>query len=301
MKCPSCGAEASGKFCSSCGSPLEVGQCPSCGATVPAGAKFCTSCGEALPERRGKSGAGVGKAGAPGGPEGGKADIRKGGTPGPARARIPGGAGVSRGPEGARGSGNTLAWWVAGALLVVAIVALGLPILTRESPGPGPGQGGMPPGMGGQGSAPAVDLSNMTPEEMATGLFNRVMTSASQGDSLGVATHLPMALSVHEELNPTDPDGLYHFALLHQVAGNHEAALEKARQGLEQVPDHLLHLAVAAESQAALGDTTAAREHYRHLLDVYEAEVERDRPGYDHHPRMLPVYRDEARAFLGQG
>ena len=45
MKCPSCGADAAGKFCSNCGAKLNAANCPSCGAKLSAGAKFCHACG----------------------------------------------------------------------------------------------------------------------------------------------------------------------------------------------------------------------------------------------------------------
>jgi hypothetical protein len=45
MKCPKCGANASGKFCSGCGARLGTASCAACGAPLSAGAKFCHACG----------------------------------------------------------------------------------------------------------------------------------------------------------------------------------------------------------------------------------------------------------------
>ncbi len=203
------------------------------------------------------------------------------------------------GPAAPDASRNNLAWWVAGALLVVVLVALGFPILSGDRGSEAPG-GGAPPGMGGGGSG-LVDLTTMTLADQATVLFNRVMTSNSTGDTADVAFFLPKALVIHEELNPDDPDGLYHFALLHMVGQDHEAALAKAGEGLAQIPDYLLLLAVSAEARLALGDSAAARDHYAHFLRVYDTEMTLTRPGYDHHARILPAYREEAEAFLRGG
>ena len=156
--------------------------------------------------------------------------------------------------------------------------------------------------MGGATGGPStVDLTTMSLEEQGTILFNRVMSSSSAGDTADVAFFLPKALIIYDQLNPSDPDGLYHFALLHQVGGDFEFALAKAREGLAQVPDYLLLLAVAAEASASLGDEAGARELYSHYLEVYDTEMALVRPGYEHHQPIFPAYRDEARAFLNQG
>lgn len=45
MKCPRCGADASGKFCSVCGGKLSGTSCGSCGEALNPGARFCHACG----------------------------------------------------------------------------------------------------------------------------------------------------------------------------------------------------------------------------------------------------------------
>lgn len=48
MKCPSCGADAAGKFCSTCGAALAGASCAVCSAPLTAGARFCHVCGTPL-------------------------------------------------------------------------------------------------------------------------------------------------------------------------------------------------------------------------------------------------------------
>ena len=46
MKCPGCGSEASGAFCSNCGTRLQAASaCARCGSALPPGARFCVQCG----------------------------------------------------------------------------------------------------------------------------------------------------------------------------------------------------------------------------------------------------------------
>jgi len=278
MRCPSCGVETSGNYCSSCGSPLKVEKCSSCGAAAPPGQKFCNSCGKPMAGK----GRGAGK----------KSGTRTSKSPNQ-------GGGRDLSTEAAASGNSTAAWWVAGALLVVTLFALGYPALTRDS-GP-PGGAVAPPGMGGAGGGVgAVDLTTMTLDQQGTLLFNRVMTSSSNGDVGDVEFFLPKALIIYEQINPTDPDGIYHFALLHMVGTDHEAALAKARSGLEEAPDYLLLLGVGAEAAVGLGDASTAEAFYSHLLEVYDTEVGAGRVGYDHHQPMLSAYREAAQSYLGR-
>jgi len=188
-------------------------------------------------------------------------------------------------------------------MLVVVMVVLGYPILSGGSGGGNPGdQGAVPPGMGGGGAGVgAVDLTTMSLEEQGTVLFNRVMRSTSAGDTADVTFFLPKALVIYEELAPTDPDGLYHFALLYLTGQDYEEALAKAQEGLAETPDYLLLLAVGGEASAALGELDAARAYYTHFLEVYDTEMGLLRPGYEHHQAIFPVYREEAQTFMSQG
>lgn len=265
--CPRCGAEVSGgNFCSQCGASLETGSCPSCGADAPPGDRFCTQCGASLS---------TGATGAAAAAGSGKGDRDDGG----------------------------LGWWVAGFLLVALILFLVVPILQPDrgqqdgAPSAGPTAGGEPGGSG-VGPAPNVDLSSMTPREAADRLFDRVMRAAEQGDSTEARNFLPMAIGAYERARPLDADGLFHLSILQQTGLDFEVALETARQGLQENPDHLLLLSAAAGAAQELGDTATARRHYSHMLEVWEAERASGREEYQIHSTLLPRIREDAETFL---
>lgn len=265
--CPRCGAEVSeGSFCSQCGASLETGSCPSCGAEAPPGDRFCTRCGAPLS------------------------------TGSPARASA-----ASAG--GADGGDGDMGWWVAGLLLVALILFLVVPVLQpdrgqREGAPPTPPAAGGQPGGPGVGPAPNVDLSSMTPRQAADRLFDRVMRAAEQGDSTEARNFLPMAIGAYERARPLDADGLFHLSMLHQTGLDFRPALETARQGLDDHPDHLLLLSAAAGAARELGDTAAARRHYSHMLEVWEEERASGRQDYQVHSTLLPRIREDGEAFL---
>lgn len=268
--CPSCGAETRGNFCARCGAALGRTPCPECGKTPPPGARFCNHCGAAL-----------GAAAAPGGP---------------AAAR-----GASAAPAAATGDGDggsNIAWWVAGALLVVLILVAAYPIYGPDRSDPPPA-GTAGPAAGGTGSAGPLDMSM---EEAAYRLFVRVMSAADTADTATVQQFRPMAISAYEQTAPLSDDARYHMALIHQAAGDHESALEVAEEGLGESPDHLLLLSAAGESALALGNTDTAVERFRHLLEIWDEEMASDRPEYVDHGTQMPGIRQRAQtAVEGQG
>lgn len=273
--CPQCGAPSSGNFCARCGASLGDRACPACGVRARPGHRFCTSCGAAL----------------------------GGGAPAARPAAGGAGGGGSAGGGSSSGGDGALGWWVAGLLMVALILFLLVPVLSpnRGRTDGGAADAGQPaqgPMAGAPGDASSVDLSSMTPRQAADRLFERVMRSVEGGDSTQAQNFLPMAIAAYERARPLNLDGLFHLSILQRTALDFQAALETAREGLEEEPDHVLLLSAAAEAAREMGDSATAREHFAHLLEVYDQEVSSDRQDYQAHGQLLPRLRDDAEAFL---
>jgi tetratricopeptide (TPR) repeat protein len=192
-----------------------------------------------------------------------------------------------------------MGWWVAGGLMVVLILVVAWPILQRE---PAPAMGGAAAtgtAAGNPAAGPsAVDLSTMSPREAADRLFDRVMRTAAAGDSATAISFVPMTVSAYDQARPLDADGLFHLASVQRVAGDHAAALAAAQEALEGDPDHLLALHAAAQAAVDLGDTATALTYYRHVLEVWDAEMGSGLFDYEAHASMMDEVRRTAQAFV---
>ena len=260
MKCPSCGTgDQEGKFCAQCGAALQ-GACASCGKELSSGSRFCTSCGTPVSgARTGWSAGGGGVAGLP------------------------------------------WPWLVAAGALVLVVLVFLLPGRTERAgpatmttPGSFQGPAGAAGGTGAGGAGVPMSQDGLLSSDMranADRLFNRIMGAAEQGNDAEVAQFMPMAVQAYGMVEDLDDDGRFHVAILHLTAGDHAAARAAAQDILDDSPDHILALGVAAAAAEAAGETEAARAFHRRLLDAYPEEAARPRPEYLDHQRMLPEYR----------
>jgi tetratricopeptide (TPR) repeat protein len=195
-------------------------------------------------------------------------------------------------------------WWIAGGAVLGALVFLLLPYVwtgwADQGDAPRVPMGGTA-NVPAPGPAPGVDLSTMTPREAAERLFNRVMAALSEGNQAEVESFLPMAIDAYGLVPDLDADGHFHLSLLQQAAGDYGPALETAERVLQDDPDHLLARYAAAEAARELGRDQEARAHFAHVLEVFDAEVERGLPEYQEHSGFLPTIRETAERFLTTG
>src|SRR5881275_1015058 len=229
--CPSCGTVSSGRFCSNCGVPIAGAACSSCKEELSPGAKFCHRCGTAV--------------GAPP-------------------------------PVGTASKTNALPWIVAAfAFLALFAMAAGRGFNARPSSTVDGSANALPQaGLDDRGAAGddqsggvrAPDISNLSPQERADRLYNRVMLLASEGKIDSVQFFAPMALTAYQMLSPLNADQRYDMGRIGEVAGALPLAKAQADSLLRDNPNHLLGIILEARLATLAGDTAALHSYERRLI-----------------------------------
>jgi hypothetical protein len=274
--CPRCSATGTGRFCTECGAPLNGAPCASCGQPLTPGSKFCHHCGATA----GAGGAGIG------------------------------------GAAPAAGTGatlaNTLPWAVAaiafltlfamlaskgfnakrGSSVDAPMNALPNPTVDAGPPADAGGAGTLDApfagAAGAAGGARAPDISNLSPTEIANRLFDRVMRLNDQGKADSVAFFAPMAVQAYqmvesEQGHPLDADQRFDVGRIGEVAGALQIARAEADTILQQHPDHLLGLLLAAQAAKLSGNTSALNEYKATFERVKARELAKNLPEYKRH------------------
>jgi len=183
-------------------------------------------------------------------------------------------------------------WGIAG----LAVGALLTVVLVRGGGGAAPT--GAAPGTGAApfagGGAPAMDISQMSPEERAQRLFDRVMRLQEEGKQDSVQFFLPMAIGTYQQLPAMTLDSHFDIGLLQLVGGDAAAALSEADTIRQQAPTHLFIFVLRARAAQAKSDTRALTQAYQDFLKNETAERARKRPEYDEHARILDGFHAEA-------
>ena len=196
---------------------------------------------------------------------------------------------------GGQGSGwrAGLPWSVAGAAVgaLLTVVALRLGAGSREQ-----GAGDAPEATAPRSPLPAPDISQMSPEERATRLYNRVMTLHTQGKGDSAEFFLPMALQAYAMLPALDVDARYHIGVLDLTSGDAAGALAQADTIRRAVPTHLFGFMLRARALELKRDALGARRAYAEFLKNEAAERTRQRPEYGEHAENLDAFHQQATA-----
>ena len=250
----------------------ETRKCPACGAESTG--KFCSTCGAPL---------------------GGAACAKCGATLS-ARARFcpECGAPAGRGAVAAQPliAPNQRAAWIVAGVCVVALLVTIVVVVARK-PTAAQGEAGAPPA--GAGAPATTDLSQMSPAEQATRLFDRVMRAQESGDTAQVTFFAPMAVQAYQMLGGNlDPDARLHVGLLQLAAKNPAGARAEADTLLRGSRTHLYGLLLKARAAEATGDAATARSALQAFVANYDAERAKNLPEYAEHNQLLLETRDQA-------
>src|SRR6058998_1157777 len=203
---------------------------------------------------------------------------------------------------GAQSSGwrAGLPWSVAGAALGALLTVLALRIGassgggTRDAGGATDDDASRIPLPASRSTPP--DISQMSPEERATRLYNRVMLLHTQGKADSAEFFLPMALRAYAMLPALDVDARYHIGVLDLTSGDAAGALAQADAIRRAVPTHLFGFMLRARALDLKHDAAGARRAYADFLKNEAAERTRQRPEYGEHAENLDTFHQQATA-----
>lgn len=181
---------------------------------------------------------------------------------------------------------SSLPWAVAALALIAVIGVLAGQYLGRRPAGAG-AAAGQPP------VVPAPDISQMSPEERASRLFDRVMRYIAAGQTDSANFFAPMAIGANDALTPRTSHVRYDRGLLALALGDRAGAAALADTILRENPKHLLGLILAARAADAAGDTAKRAGFDRRLLAAQASELARGLPEYeDHRPDITSAIAD---------
>src|SRR5438093_3120856 len=185
-----------------------------------------------------------------------------------------------------------LPWGVAGAALGALLTVVVLRLGSSSGDGSREARDDNTPAS----RLPPPDISQMSPEERATRLYNRAMTLHTQGKADSAEFFLAMAPQPYAKVPALDVDARYHIGVLDLTSGNAAAALAQADTIRRAVPTHLFAFMLRARGLELERDTAGARRAYRDFLTHEAAERTRQRPEYGEHAENLDAFHRQATA-----
>lgn len=163
-------------------------------------------------------------------------------------------------------------WLIVTAVIVVLVAFVGGQQFAGTSAAPATEQAAGVPLAGRGGAGSATDISNMSPEEAASRLFDRVMRYVSEGKADSAGFFAPMAMLAYERIGPLDAHARYDIGTIASVVGDTAAAVAQADTILKTQPNHLLGLILAAKAADLKKDAAGAAKYRARLAAAAPAE-----------------------------
>ena len=136
----------------------------------------------------------------------------------------------------------------------------------------------------------APDISQMSPEERAQRLFDRVMRLDEAGKTDSVQFFLPMALGAYQQLPALSLDAHFDVGLLRIAGKDAGGALAEADTIRREVPTHLFADILRARALEAQNNARGARAAYQSFLKNEPSERARRRPEYTDRAALLDEF-----------
>lgn len=172
---------------------------------------------------------------------------------------------------------------VASVLVVLAAFIAG----QRFAGGSADGGGAAPSVSSGRPLGTAPDISNMSPQEAASRLFDRVMRYSTEGKADSAALFAPMAILAYERVGPLDAHARYDVGTISVAIGDAAAAAAQADTILRQNPSHLLGLILAAKAAELAKDPAGVGRFRSRLAAAASAERAKGLSEYTDHQRDI--------------
>jgi hypothetical protein len=179
-----------------------------------------------------------------------------------------------------------LPWAIAGiALLSLIALVVGQRFGARPNAVPeSEAIGATAPFAGAAGAMPrAPDISQMTPQQQAERLYDRIMREFEAGQADNVRAFMPMAVAAFERLAPLSLDQRYDLGRIGEVGGDIPLAHAQSDTILRARPTHLLGLILAAKVARMEKNETRARALDNKLLAAEPTERAAGLPEYQLH------------------
>ena len=141
----------------------------------------------------------------------------------------------------------------------------------------------------------APDISNMSPAERASRLYDRIMSYSEQGKTDSVQIFAPMAVAAYEMLGGLTPGQRYDLGRIGSASGDLSLAKAESDTLLSKNPKHLLGLMLAAEVAAQSNDNAGARNFMKKLAAVAPSELATGAPEYAQHKSEIDAAVADAR------
>ena len=132
-------------------------------------------------------------------------------------------------------------------------------------------------------STRAPDISNMSPEERATRLFDRVMAYSEQGKLDSARFFAPMAIQAYQMIGPLDLHARYDIGTISAAVGETKLARLEADSILAAQPNNLLGLTLAIRASTMAGNADAAAKFRQRLVAAAPAERAKNLKEYTEH------------------